>query len=76
MSFLKLHCGISILSLKTLSSELSPDQTQVWFSGGDWLGRAWQAYSPANGTLTAPDGGSPWTHRVLSPGDTRPLCGP
>ncbi len=57
--------------------QLSPDQTQIWFSGGDLFGRSWQVYSPADGALTAFGGGEKWLQRELSRDDAaRPLCGP
>lgn len=55
---------------------LSPDQTQIWFSGGDWLGRSWQAFSPGASSIAALDGSGKWPSRELRPADVAPLCGP
>ena len=55
--------------------QLSPDQTQVWFSGGDLFNRAWHAYSPSSEVLGLPDGEGQWLQRELMPDDARSLCG-
>ena len=57
--------------------QLSPDQSQVWFSGGDLFGRSWQAFSPADDALAAPDGSGRWLRRALPAGPgSSPLCAP
>lgn len=54
--------------------ELSPDETQIWFKGGGFFGRSWQAWQPSSDTISGPDGDKPWSRRELKPGDTQPLC--
>lgn len=54
--------------------ELSPDQNQVWFKGGDFFGRSWTVYSPGERAIADANGANVWSRRDFSAGDARPVC--